>query len=290
MSGGPAEEEGAVRLAVTLPVRGTDVEMSMLLPDGSVAPSALLPALRPVSGVLAELATREAGEEGRTVSCRKGCGACCRQLVPVAPAEAHAVARLVEALPEPRRSELRARFDDASRRLREAGLLEPLGRTGEMRREDGAALGRDYFRLGIACPFLEEESCSIHPERPMACREYLVTSPAVECSRPTPETVRIVKVAAHGWSALAAAELAVPGADAGTRTAAPTPWVPLVLAPSWARGEGGERVRPSTELAGTFFRLLAKEVAARERERDRGRAAGDAVYLPLEDHLPESGE
>ncbi|HEY5241787.1 MAG TPA: YkgJ family cysteine cluster protein [Polyangiaceae bacterium] len=28
----------------------------------------------------------------------------------------------------------------------------------------------------VSCPFLEEESCSIHPDRPPICREYLVTS------------------------------------------------------------------------------------------------------------------
>ena len=38
-------------------------------------------------------------------------------------------------------------------------------------------LGREYFQLGIPCPFLEEESCSIYHDRPITCREYLVTSP-----------------------------------------------------------------------------------------------------------------
>jgi hypothetical protein len=33
-----------------------------------------------------------------------------------------------------------------------------------------------YFLQGVACPFLEAESCGIHPDRPLACREYLVTS------------------------------------------------------------------------------------------------------------------
>ncbi len=45
---------------------------------------------------------------------------------------------------------------------------------------------RRYFHLGIACPFLEDESCSIHADRPISCREYLVTSPAVNCADPKP--------------------------------------------------------------------------------------------------------
>ena len=44
------------------------------------------------------------------------------------------------------------------------------------------------------CPFLEEESCSIHPDRPLVCREYLVTSPAELCAGPTQEGVTPVAV------------------------------------------------------------------------------------------------
>jgi hypothetical protein len=92
----------------------------------------------------------------------------------------------------------------------------------------------------------------------MACREYLVTSPAEECARPTPEGVRVVRLAAHAWSALAAAE-AAPGARS-------TPWVPLPFAPEWvALQAGGEARREGPGLAEAFFGRLAEEVAARER-------------------------
>jgi Fe-S-cluster containining protein len=51
-----------------------------------------------------------------------------------------------------------------------------------------------YFYEGIPCPFLEDESCSIHPNRPIVCREYLVTSPAANCAKPSAETVTLVKL------------------------------------------------------------------------------------------------
>jgi hypothetical protein len=81
--------------------------------------------------------------------------------------------------------------------------------------------------LGIPCPFLEEESCSIHPDRPIPCREYLVTSPAVECARPTAETVHCVPLPMK--VSRAALRLEEPGL--GERV---VPWVPLTLAPDWA--------------------------------------------------------
>ncbi len=57
--------------------------------------------------------------------------------------------------------------------------LETAAATSENEYEN---LVNDYFRLQIACPFLENESCSIHQTRPIACREYLVTSPPEFCS------------------------------------------------------------------------------------------------------------
>jgi hypothetical protein len=52
--------------------------------------------------------------------------------------------------------------------------------------------GLQYFNLVIPCPFLEDNSCSIYAERPLRCREYLVTSPAINCNSPTKDTVELV--------------------------------------------------------------------------------------------------
>ena len=80
--------------------------------------------------------------------------------------------------------------------------------------EERTELAYEYFKHGIACPFLEDESCSIHPDRPMACREYLVSSPAENCRAPRRRQHRrswrwrpiplpaLVEVEAGGWVAL----------------------------------------------------------------------------------------
>ena len=56
----------------------------------------------------AEGAATAAG--GRQVSGQMGCGACGRQLAPVAEVEGRAIARLVDQMHEPRRGEIQARF------------------------------------------------------------------------------------------------------------------------------------------------------------------------------------
>src|SRR5260370_9472019 len=99
-------------------------------------------------------------------------------------------------MPPERRDALSGCFAAAEAAIDRAGLKE----RGE--RSD-RELAVTYFALGIPCPFLEDESCSIHPERPLVCREYLVTSPAELCSGErqegvTPVAVPKVSMAARG--------------------------------------------------------------------------------------------
>ena len=95
-------------------------------------------------------------------------------------------------MPSERQVVIRERFADGIRRLEAGGVLEASEPTGDrypIIRDKGnlsatlADLGARYFRLGIACPFLEAESCGIYEHRPAVCREYHVTSPAEKCSR-----------------------------------------------------------------------------------------------------------
>jgi Fe-S-cluster containining protein len=195
---------------VVLVVGGDRVPLELTVPAAPVSIEKLLPILRGLSSLFAERATNRVEAEGRAISCRAGCGACCRQLVPLAPSEARALARLVDALPEPRRSVVRDRFESALKRLEATDLL---GRMGTRTPGERTALGTAYFQQGIACPFLEDESCSIHPDRPMACREYLVTSPAENCRTPRADNIEkvaleadplpaVVQVENGGWIAL----------------------------------------------------------------------------------------
>ena len=233
-------------------VGGVPVKISLEVPSGAVRPRELLPVFRAVAETVVRRGVEEATRGGGTVSCRKGCGACCRQLVPLAPVEAAAIAHLVDALPEPRREAVRQRFREARARLAAEGLAERLGGTsGPSSHEEVQELGLAYFRLGIPCPFLEDESCSIHPDRPIACREYLVTSPASECSRPSAAGVRTVPVGRGAWLAVGAAM-----APPGTRR---TPWVALTLALAPELSEASSQLdepRPAEEVVEAFLRQL----------------------------------
>jgi hypothetical protein len=140
-------------------------------------------------------------------------------------------------MPEPWRATIRQRFDAA---VQKAGDLVERMPTGTA--EERVALSHAYFKLGIACPFLDDESCSIHPDRPMVCREYLVSSPAENCRDPRPDNTDQVALEAKPMPALVEVE-------AGG-------WVPLILALRF-RGENPEP-RRSHEAPAILREVIGK--------------------------------
>jgi Fe-S-cluster containining protein len=198
---------------VGLRIHGVRVEATMTLPTGPTRMRELLPALHAWTNAIVEVAEETAQRAGRTVSCREGCGACCRQLVPIAPAEAHAIAALVGALPEPRQSAVRARFAEAETRLEAAGLRERLEAMETIPADAVVGVGLEYFALQLSCPFLEAESCSIHKERPVICREYLVTSDPEHCRQPGPAVIDRIGLPAKMSRALTRVEAPATEAD-----------------------------------------------------------------------------
>jgi Fe-S-cluster containining protein len=224
-------ESGDSTATLRLTMGSLRIAHAITVPNRAVAAAEILPALQGLVNAVVDAAAA-----GKDVSCRKGCGACCRQLVPVSRSEGERLLRVVDALPAERRGKLTARFVDAERRIAEAGLVERAGRSDR-------TLSAAYFALGLPCPFLEDESCSIHPERPLVCREFLVTSPAELCAGPAQEGVTPVAVPKVS---LAARALQDDGDD----------WFPLALLMAWAR----ERPRKGTRRPGPEWvqRFLAK--------------------------------
>ncbi|WP_165219889.1 YkgJ family cysteine cluster protein [Aquisphaera insulae] len=238
-----------VSASVALRLAGVDVQAELTVPAGAVAPGAVLPVLHMLSAVVGQDAEARLEAVGRRVSCRAGCGACCRQLVPVTEVEARHLADLVASLPPPRRDAVLARFEASVARLAEAGLLETLRKPDSVPRSEREAVGLAYFEQGIPCPFLEDESCSIHEERPLICREYLVSSDPALCSDPGGGRVEGVILPVHLSKLLA--RLPDPGATA------PSPRVALPLILEFVATHPDQLPRrPGPEWVDALFGLL----------------------------------
>ena len=236
---GPQE---SVSLNVSLGGKDFSLSFVATVPKGPTHANELYPLARAISDAVVGETCRTLEEAGTSISCAKGCGACCRNLVAVSELEARRIAALVEAMPEPRRSTVQARFESALEQLAEAGLLDALRNTRAMTHVEYNAIVGSYFEAQVACPFLEDESCSIHLDRPITCREYLVTSAPEHCSVPGSEGVEHVQLPLRTFNAVARWQAS------GTADVLES-WVPLTLAPEWsANHQESPPPKPGPEL------------------------------------------
>jgi Fe-S-cluster containining protein len=162
-----------------LTVNGHKIDAKVDLPKEPIRPVDLLPVLHALSNAIVG-----AVAEGAPVTCAKGCGACCRQAVPISETEAIQLRELIDDMTPDRKSGTMARFSETVRALKAAGIFDELNSNIPLESEEWTFVGRRYFALKLACPFLEDESCSIHESRPLACREYLAISDPKYCALP----------------------------------------------------------------------------------------------------------
>jgi Fe-S-cluster containining protein len=213
-----------LRIALKVP-EGT-LRAAIALPPAPMRLAELAMGFMGFSEQLVQLAVDREAKEGREVSCKKGCGACCRQVVPLSPPEAWLVADVVAGTAPARRAEVLAVFEQARAALSQSGFGEAL--RGPIRsKEEMVRLAVQYFGLGVPCPFLRDESCSIYPYRPSMCREYLVTSPPEQCATLGRTPVDRIPVGVRLSEALANLAGKLLGRDPEV--------VPLTLALDWAK-------------------------------------------------------
>jgi Fe-S-cluster containining protein len=228
-----------------LPVGGISLQASVQVPGGRTTLTQLLPIIQNLEETIISKAGEEARAAGRPISCRAGCGACCRQMVPVSVFEAEALTEWLRTLPQDQFAALQERFHRALLALRDAGVIDSIldGRwvLGE---ERATQLAIDYFHAGVPCPFLEDESCSIHPIRPLSCREYLVTSPPQLCRDPSVHDVTGVQLPLRLSRALFAFGEQMEQDRRG--------WIPLVFLFAWAKSGA----KPGDWVSGTGAEVL----------------------------------
>lgn len=254
------------RFEVTLNTPAGRLNTVMDVPTGFVPITSIVSVARRLGEEMSKLEELRSRETGHSISCRMGCAACCRMLVPLSPPEAFALREYVEQLPEDRQASLLQKVADSKSKLASHGLLDRLqdvaDATTPIPDEELDPLNRAYYALRHPCPFLENEICSIYEARPAACRELLVTSPAALCDDlvenpvvPLPVSVRIGTVLGLLW---------------GTMTNSPPRLIPLPLALDWAEQHRDEATRTWAgsnlidQLLDKMWRFLSREFENRK--------------------------
>ncbi len=246
---GPREESGSAtaNAAFTLSFGENSLRAEVEVPAGQTTLTELLPIIQKLDSAIVDGIGERAKSVGKPISCRAGCGACCRQMVPVSLFEAEALIAWMQTLPEESQAELEQRFHRALSRLRDAGVIDKiLNSDWALGEEQATGMAMEYFHAGVPCPFLVNESCSIHPIRPLICREYIVTSPPELCNDPSVNNVVGVRLPVKLSHALFAFGQQMERDPRG--------WVPLVFLLAW--GKSG--AKPGDFVTGTGKEVLAK--------------------------------
>jgi Fe-S-cluster containining protein len=159
--------------------------------------------------------------------------------------EAEALAAWIQSLPETRRQELEQRFDEALRKLASSGLINRMVEEDWLAETESARqLTMEYLYQRVPCPFLEDESCSIHPFRPLICREYLVTSPAEHCYDPAALKAEPVPLPLRFSQALSSIGAKLENDSHG--------WIPLIFLFAWMKAGA----HPGQSVSGEGPRVL----------------------------------
>ena len=245
-------EHGTKTFTLELEILGEPVSLDLKVADSPARLSDLAPLARTISAKLALATSERLRTNGRCVTCRKGCSACCSYLVPLSVPEAFRIAEELPMMPAGENGTMIQSSLDACRTIldRVPGNLdtqEPAETNHTVRSKQ---LGHWYAGLGLACPFLSNGLCVPYEQRPIACREHMVTGPADSCDVANSNEPDVVKMPVSVLECLGqlTAELEQSEVEA----------VMLPLALPWAHEniDRSRRTWPAVTVVERFVRIL----------------------------------
>jgi Fe-S-cluster containining protein len=163
-------------IGLELDISGTRLDFRIAA-SGDARLADIVPAARAVCGKITETVLEQMSLSGSCIPCRKGCAACCSYLVPLSAPEVFRFRQ--EIFPKAKYSPdnmLRTYLLAARRLISHRPPRDAFGNP-----DDLSALSQWYASLNLTCPFLYSHQCAIYHQRPLACREHLVTGSARGC-------------------------------------------------------------------------------------------------------------
>jgi Fe-S-cluster containining protein len=152
------------------------------VPDIALGLKDVVPFVQQVALDIVNQAAAVSVKKDEPVRCGTGCSKCCYYPLPVSVPEAIYLVEYLLSLPVSIRHPILKRFEKNEQKCSEYSLLGPLREC-----QKGINVyhtGKAYFDLHLACPFLNEDRCGIHSDRPITCREHNVISSPDLCNDP----------------------------------------------------------------------------------------------------------
>lgn len=152
------------------------------VPDIALGLKDVVPFVQQVALDIVNQASAVSAQKGVPVQCGAGCTKCCYYPLPVSVPEAIYLVEYLLTLPVSERHTILERFEKNEQKCIEYLLIKPLRES--QKGFNNYSTGKTYFEFNLACPFLNENRCGIHPDRPITCREHNVISSPDLCTDP----------------------------------------------------------------------------------------------------------
>jgi Fe-S-cluster containining protein len=155
--------------------------------DERVALADIVPLAHTISARIADIVIARDRRQGDDIACRKGCAYCCQShLVPLAVPEAFRLKEYIYSRPRDLRDAMLRLCLLAARDILNEEPAEFIVPRTETDSIDSfgflSDLSRWYVGLGVSCPFLSENICTIYENRPSACRDHFVYGSSIACA------------------------------------------------------------------------------------------------------------
>ena len=159
------------------------VNFSIAFTDTNAKLSDIVPLARSLCNELVTKLINKLRQDGNSVSCCKGCSACCSYMIPFSVPEVFRLNQEISTMPPENRCRIqKTLLDTAGKILKEKPENLDTGETTQNKSQiQLSQLNKWYASLKIQCPFLSDNLCEIYHQRPLACREHIVTSTPSFC-------------------------------------------------------------------------------------------------------------
>ena len=155
--------------------------------DERVALADIVPLAHRISARIADVVIARDRRQRSDIACRKGCSYCCQShLVPLAVPEAFRLTEYIYSRPRDLRDSMLRMCLLAARDILNEEPPEFIVPRAETDLNDSSSflsdLSKWYVGLGVSCPFLSENICTIYENRPSACRDHFVHGGGTSCA------------------------------------------------------------------------------------------------------------
>ncbi|NQV35118.1 MAG: YkgJ family cysteine cluster protein [Phycisphaeraceae bacterium] len=175
-TGASLASDNEMTVTGTIPMFGVEKHISIQILDQFARLPDLVPLARALCDAMVSEVIDHSRMHGKKPVCGKKCSACCSYLVPLSIPETILLYEEIRSMP----SEESGEFWDNSLSVA-THLLEDGSSDSPEHESSLPEVAKWYSDKQVSCPFLKNDLCAIYDKRPLACREYMVTTPASGC-------------------------------------------------------------------------------------------------------------